>query len=628
MIDIELIIAEDRPNDIRVLCEGMLNAITNYKNTSFLINEVVFPRKEFEQGSYIRSPMPSADNIDEEWSIENTENKNIKFLRSKDSDKDSKTCVRITVHNFYFYVLAETLYSECDLKEFNDKKESFLRLGTPDYDEISIIETGAELICKNTYSGRNVTLVSDLVWGGDDKDHLEGTSGVSLLQNVNSLDRQDHVCKFVLSSYTTEKESGELTDLAVDLSSRVVHKQEQHDDSTSILTDNDWIRLFNYGVLPFVHNTPPSHYSRALDKDIADLKSRYGFIGDSAELNEVIRQIREVAPSDATVLVQGESGVGKELSAKAIHGESERSHNELVNVNIGAIPEAQIYPELFGAEKGADGSTILLDEIGEMTNRAQVALLRVLENGTFSPLGSTAEEDVDVRVVAATNKDLETEVEAGRFRKDLYYRLDTITVRIPPLRERTEDILPIFDTFLDKFAKEYGTSRKRLTDSAKEALKTYRLPGNVRELRNIAEQIVMFGRNEIIEDGDLVELFKTTEEQNEKKDIRDIGRKESKKGIHELVKNLVMSAEIFKDIKTKNEISGRFHHYAKAVINKMTLFWYSNDYITEEEALKVEDSNASDLVDNTNSKINGVKKDIGEDVIKVVDEEIDKMSDI
>lgn len=247
--------------------------------------------------------------------------------------------------------------------------------------------------------------------------------------------------------------------------------------------------------------------------DRASVQERFGIIGQSAALHHVIDQMRLVARTDVNVLVQGESGVGKEVIAKAIHSMSPRRHKSLIVVNCGAIPEGLIESELFGAEKGAytgaterrhghfeeaDGGSIFLDEIGEMPLAAQVRLLRVLETGEYSRVGSSVTLNSDARVIAATNKELAKEVQAGRFREDLYYRLSTVIIKVPPLRERTEDILPILDSFVHQFAQKYNSSAKRLTDDARHMLMRYRWPGNVRELRNLAEQmIVLVPKNEI-----------------------------------------------------------------------------------------------------------------------------------
>jgi DNA-binding NtrC family response regulator len=252
--------------------------------------------------------------------------------------------------------------------------------------------------------------------------------------------------------------------------------------------------------------------------DRASLQERFGIIGSSDALANVLDRARQVARTDITVLLQGESGVGKELIAQVVHEISARRHKPMTIVNCGAIPEGLIESELFGAEKGAytgaverrkgyfeeaDGSTIFLDEIGEMPKQAQVRLLRVLESGTFSRVGSSQQQQTDVRVVAATNKDLQQEVKAGRFRKDLYYRLSTVLIELPPLRERRSDILDLLEFFLHRFGQEYDSPMKRLTDEAEELLTSYHWPGNVRELRNVAEQIVVLLRGDEVTASDV-----------------------------------------------------------------------------------------------------------------------------
>ena len=252
--------------------------------------------------------------------------------------------------------------------------------------------------------------------------------------------------------------------------------------------------------------------------DRASIQERFGIIGPSAALRNVIDRMRQVSQTDITVLVQGESGVGKELIAHAVHEMSPRRHNAMVIVNCGAIPEGLIESELFGAEKGAytgaverrsgyfedaNGGTIFLDEIGEMPAAAQVRLLRVLENGQFTRVGSSQIRHSDARIIAATNKDLAKEVRAGRFREDLYYRLSTVIIQIPPLRDRKEDILPIFEMFLHRLSQKYNSPVKKLDDSAKQLLREYRWPGNVRELRNVAEQVVVLLRGDTVSASDI-----------------------------------------------------------------------------------------------------------------------------
>lgn len=257
--------------------------------------------------------------------------------------------------------------------------------------------------------------------------------------------------------------------------------------------------------------------------DRETVQERFGIIGNSAALRHVIDQMRLVARTDVNVLVQGESGVGKEVIAKAIHAMSTRRHKPLIIVNCGAIPEGLIESELFGAEKGAytgaverrsghfeeaDGGSIFLDELGEMPLAAQVRLLRVLETGEYSRVGSSTVKKTDTRVIAATNKDLAREVQTGRFREDLYYRISTVEIKIPPLRERVDDILPLMDTFLHEFIQKYNSSPKKLTPAARQMLLRYRWPGNVRELRNLTQQIVVLVPKNEVEVDDITSFMR------------------------------------------------------------------------------------------------------------------------
>ncbi len=233
--------------------------------------------------------------------------------------------------------------------------------------------------------------------------------------------------------------------------------------------------------------------------EMPTLDGRVKIIGVSRALQDVFKIVGRVARSDAPVLVTGESGTGKELVAKAIHEYSPRRQQELIAINCGAIPENLLESELFGHEKGsftgaiarragrfeqADGGTLFLDEIGDMPLSVQVKLLRVLQDGTFSRVGSNETLSADVRIVTATNKTLSTEVAAGRFREDLYYRLNVVEIRLPPLRERAEDIPLLAEFFLQRITRKNGMARIRLSAEAIAALQAHRWPGNVRELEN------------------------------------------------------------------------------------------------------------------------------------------------
>lgn len=253
------------------------------------------------------------------------------------------------------------------------------------------------------------------------------------------------------------------------------------------------------------------------------IQERYGIVGNSVAMRQLLERVRMVSNSDITVLIEGESGVGKELIAQALHGMSHRKHKSMVTVNCGAIPEGLIESELFGHERGsytgatdqrkghfeeADGGTIFLDEIGEMPLPAQVRLLRVLESGTFSRVGSSKTIKVNVRVIAATNKDLAQEVRNGQFREDLYYRLSTIRLDVPPLRERKEDIMPLFEHFLYRFARQYNAPMKRPDETVRQLLDRYPFPGNIRELRNLAEQSTVLVRGNALTATDLQPLLR------------------------------------------------------------------------------------------------------------------------
>ncbi|MBQ4912912.1 sigma-54-dependent Fis family transcriptional regulator [Maribacter sp. MMG018] len=248
-------------------------------------------------------------------------------------------------------------------------------------------------------------------------------------------------------------------------------------------------------------------------ESIQSIKQRFEIIGQDPKLNRAIEKAMQVAPTDISVLVTGESGVGKESIPKIIHSLSHRKHSKYIAVNCGAIPEGTIDSELFGHEKGAftgatqtrsgyfevaDGGTIFLDEVGELPLTTQVRLLRVLENGEFLKVGSSQVQKTNVRIVAATNVNMFEAIKKEKFREDLYYRLSTVEINIPPLRERREDIHLLFRKFASDFGQKYKMPTIRLDEDAVDLLVKYRWPGNIRQLRNIAEQISVLEENRSI----------------------------------------------------------------------------------------------------------------------------------
>jgi len=268
--------------------------------------------------------------------------------------------------------------------------------------------------------------------------------------------------------------------------------------------------------------------SRQLRDENRSLKKavevRHQMIGDSPGLRQVMAAVSRAAPTNATVLIQGESGVGKELVARTIHRNSLRSRERFVQVNCAAIPEELIESELFGHEKGsftgatekqvgkfeqADRGTIFLDEVGDMSAKTQAKVLRVLQEGEVERLGSARTIKVDVRVIAATNKNLEEEIEKGRFREDLYFRLAVIPIHVPPLRERPEDVPLLVRHYMDYFSRENNTRPKRITQAALDALTRHRWKGNIRELRNTVERMNIMTGGDAIDLPDLPETVRS-----------------------------------------------------------------------------------------------------------------------
>lgn len=321
------------------------------------------------------------------------------------------------------------------------------------------------------------------------------------------------------------------------------------------------------------------------NKEVLSIKQRFGIIGNSPKLIHAIEVAAQVAPTDMSVLITGESGSGKESFSKIIHQLSARKHGKFIAINCGAIPEGTIDSELFGHEKGSftgayearkgyfevtNGGTIFLDEIGEMPVQTQARLLRVLENGEFIKVGSSKVQKTDVRVVAATNVNLIQAVEKGKFREDLFYRLSTVPIFVPPLRERGQDIDLLFRKFASDFAEKYRVESIKLDEEAKATLLRFRFPGNIRQLKNLVEQMSALEMDRTIDHSTLLKylpgasnslpaLYKNTnfgaseESLNErdilykvlfdmKKDMNDL-----KKLVHEMIENGNLDHSVIKE---------------------------------------------------------------------------------
>lgn len=300
--------------------------------------------------------------------------------------------------------------------------------------------------------------------------------------------------------------------------------------------------------------------NRSLREQVRSTENIAGFTGQCAAIRHLQETVKLLANSDSTILITGESGSGKEVLAKALHRNGSRSNKPLVSINCGAIPEELLESELFGHVKGAftgaiqarpgrfklaDGGAIFLDEIGDMSPKLQVKLLRVLQERCFEPVGSQQSIQVDVRVIAATHRNLEEEIEAGRFREDLYYRLNVIPLQLPSLQERGEDILLLSNYFLDYFNSEKGSNITGLSNDARQVLLTYKWPGNIRELRNLMERICTLKREGIIEMDDLPSRMISEQArmaQNFQIDIKEVDNIDMKATVDEFESHLIQSA--------------------------------------------------------------------------------------
>ncbi|RXJ50513.1 sigma-54 interaction domain-containing protein [Gelidibacter gilvus] len=384
-------------------------------------------------------------------------------------------------------------------------------------------------------------------------------------------------------------------------------------------------------------------------ESIQAIKQRFGIIGNDPKLNRSIEKAIQVAPTDISVLVTGESGVGKESIPKIIHQLSHRKHGKYIAVNCGAIPEGTIDSELFGHEKGAftgatntregyfevaDGGTIFLDEVGELPLTTQVRLLRVLENGEFIKVGSSKVQKTDVRIVAATNVNMFEAIKKEKFREDLYYRLSTIDIHLPPLRERKEDIHLLFRKFASDFALKYKMPTIKLTDDAVEVLVKHRWNGNIRQLRNAAEQISVLEHTRTISaatlkgylpsQGDnLPAVIRTSKSESDFSSEREILYKvlfDMKSDLNDLKK---LTMELM-----KNENAHEVQKKNEGLIQKIYGDEEAEDYedtIEDMEVLSIPEkmSQLSDAIDESNDKYHFAEEVEEEETLSLHDKELE-----
>ncbi len=361
--------------------------------------------------------------------------------------------------------------------------------------EVELVESaanGEEGLRKFQQSGHDI-VITDVRLPGD-------LDGLGLLKQIR--DTRPETCVIVITAFAS-------VEMAV---------EAMRNGAFDFVTKPIDLNVIRLQVRKALEHRRLAAENRALRKRLADAGEVPEIVGNCRATDELLRQIRQVAGSDATVLLSGESGTGKELAARAIHNLSARSNQPFLSVNLGALPDTLLESELFGYEKGAftgaqqqrpgrfemaSGGTIFLDEITEMSSRSQVDLLRVLEQREIRRLGGDQMIPIDVRVVSATNQDIAGLVASGRFREDLYYRLNVVPIRVPALRERRDDIPLLVSHFMEQFCQRHRRPQQRLTPAAMRVLVGHHWPGNVRQLRNCVERIVVTIDGEIVHDDEL-----------------------------------------------------------------------------------------------------------------------------
>ena len=376
-----------------------------------------------------------------------------------------------------------------------------------------------------------------------------------------------------------------------------------------------------------------------METSTQNIKQRFGIIGNDPVLNRSIEKAMRVSPTDISVLVTGESGVGKESFPKIIHQLSHRKHSKYIAVNCGAIPEGTIDSELFGHEKGAftganssrkgyfevaDGGTIFLDEVGELPLTTQVRLLRVLENGEFIKVGASEVQKTNVRIVAATNLDMENAIRKGKFREDLFYRLSTVEIKIPPLRNRKDDIHLLFRKFASDFAKKYNMPTIRLDENAQHLLNTYRWNGNIRQLRNVAEQLsVLEEKREV--SGELLKFYLPDFHSNlpalinEPKSSNDFSNEREilYKILFDMKKDLNDLKKITDHLKSEETISGK-------VENEFNDLQHFQSSIENQKSAEIIDFDKKETTFNTNSdKYHFAEEIKEEETLSIHDKELE-----
>ncbi len=471
----------------------------------------------------IEAASSSLDNIERKAStLENSLSDNIQRLNSEyercKSESKELEDERRTFKTLY--ELSDIIYSERDVNALLEEV----------VDSIIEITSCERCFLKIFDEGKNVKL--SIAKDADKKEIDEDGENINEKITEAAADSGNGICitQLLASEVDEEKEGGPfetISILCVPLKSKdkvlgIIYLDDAKTDS--YFTPDDALLLTSLGErvgVALENNFLFTELKESQEKLLQDLRGRFNFdeiLGNSPQMVEVLKTVADVADTDATVLIEGESGTGKELLARAIHFNSGRSKKPFVPINCAAIPETLLESELFGYEKGAftgaeqrkqgkfekaNGGTIFLDEIGEMSPLLQVKILRFLQSRQFEPLGSNKVKKSDVRIIAATNKDLHSLVKENEFREDLFYRINVINIKLPPLRERRLDIAPLAESFAIKFGKKNGKKIKGVDPEVLNILSRYSFPGNIRELENIIERSVILAQNDWITRDDL-----------------------------------------------------------------------------------------------------------------------------
>jgi DNA-binding NtrC family response regulator len=617
---IHLWFVDDRPLHIKRFFSTLIGQVSNFSLLD-IIKEISFPKIEFEQGNYFESPMPDFEGLSPGWLISET---GVAFNLQRESGRADKRngtdALTLVCHNFWFRYRYEKFSPDKSTEGFNRIKAQIGNLGEEKLAE-EVIQSGPDLILTHAdHLGLPTIVICDLVWDPEKEgENFDDYPGVRFLKALAEKDRQfGQTIRFALSSYLVER-SAKASTLAKGGIAIAIDKDRE--GSQSLLKIDDWNVLLELGLVRVVgeharrrEDLRPEDKNRIMIrfKEVYEheLEEGLGELVITSSLYGLLNAVLEIRNTELKVLILGETGAGKEYIARLLHClNDERRWNRFVAVNCASIPKDLLESELFGYEKGAftgatkpkegllelaNGGTIFLDEIADMTPETQAKILRTIEFGEITRLGGKQPIPTNVRVIAATHKDLNEEIAAGRFRDDLRYRLEGIVLTVPPLRERPEDITLFARGIIFNLSKKYGKSTKNLSDKSIEFLQSRIWRGNVRELRNVIERAFFLIKHETIEPEDIIKVI---EQHGLPSSTARIGIMDAKLLIkegdtHGLADFLGAIAERWIDLMAQDEIRTKFDDFTMtAFLDRLNEAW-SNGKITDDDVRRIRDSQA------------------------------------